>query len=239
MTTVSAISRLQARRLVVWLRALTLRTLAMFAAAVLASLLFAVIAAFVRAGALDRLDARVELAVHRLDSGLADAVLTTATWIGEDLVLLPALAVVIALALRHRRRAIALVLAVDAIAVIAAYSALKVMFSRERPRLFDKVALPTSYSFPSGHAMSAIGIYGAMAAALIALYPRSRRLVIPPAIALIIAIGVSRVYLGVHWPSDVLGGWLAGVPLLVASVHLIHRPLGRSLALPGTRPTGR
>jgi undecaprenyl-diphosphatase len=71
--------------------------------------------------------------------------------------------------------------------------------------------------------MSAIGIYGAMAAALIALYPRSRRLVIPPAIALIIAIGVSRVYLGVHWPSDVLGGWLGGIPPLVVSIHLLHR----------------
>jgi membrane-associated phospholipid phosphatase len=214
-----------------WLGALTLRSLALFGAAVLASLLFAAIAAFVRAGALDRLDARVELAAHRLDSGFADAVMLAASRIGSNAVLLPALAGVIALALHHRRRAIALVLAIDAFAVIAAYSALKVMFSRERPQLFDKVALPTGYSFPSGHAMSAIGIYGAMAAALIALYPRARGPVIACAVALIAAIGVSRVYLGVHWPSDVIGGWLAGVPLLVASAHLIHRPL--------PRPTGR
>jgi undecaprenyl-diphosphatase len=98
------------------------------------------------------------------------------------------------------------------------------MFSRERPRLFDKIELPTDYSFPSGHAMSAVGIYGVVAAALIALYPRARRPVIAAAIALIALIGLSRIYLGVHWPSDVIGGFLGGVPPLVVSVHLIHHP---------------
>jgi membrane-associated phospholipid phosphatase len=97
------------------------------------------------------------------------------------------------------------------------------MFSRERPRLFDKIALPTGYSFPSGHSMSAMGIYGVIAAALIAMYPAARRPVIAAAAVLIAAIGVSRVYLGVHWPSDVLGGWLGGIPPLVVSVHLLHR----------------
>jgi len=107
--------------------------------------------------------------------------------------------------------------------VIAAYSLLKVMFSRERPRLFDKVALPTDYSFPSGHSMTAMGIYGVIAAALIALYPAARRPVIAAAVLLIATIGLSRIYLGVHWPSDVLGGLLGGVPPLIVSVHLIHR----------------
>jgi undecaprenyl-diphosphatase len=71
--------------------------------------------------------------------------------------------------------------------------------------------------------MSAIGIYGVIAAALIALYPRARRPVIAAAAILIGLIGLSRIYLGVHWPSDVLGGFLGGVPPLIASVHLIHR----------------
>jgi len=147
----------------------------------------------------------------------------TATRIGSNAVLLPALAVVTALAIHLRRRVVAIVLVIDAAAVICAYSLLKVMFSRERPELFDKVALPTGYSFPSGHSMSAMGIYGVIAAALIALYPRARRPVIAAAAGLIALIGVSRIYLGVHWPSDVLGGFLGGVPPLIVSVHLIHR----------------
>ncbi|TMQ16394.1 MAG: phosphatase PAP2 family protein [Deltaproteobacteria bacterium] len=206
-----------------WLRALTLRTLALFALAFVASIAFAVIAAEMRRGALDPVDRAVELAVHRLDSLPADLVAMTATRIGSNAVLLPALAVVTALAIHLRRRVVAIVLVIDAAAVICAYSLLKVMFSRERPELFDKVALPTGYSFPSGHSMSAMGIYGVIAAALIALYPRARRPVIAAAAGLIALIGVSRIYLGVHWPSDVLGGFLGGVPPLIVSVHLIHR----------------
>jgi membrane-associated phospholipid phosphatase len=208
-------------RAVRWLGALTLRTLALFAIAVAASVAFVVIAAEMRRGTLDALDASIELAVHRLDSAAGDAVMKTATLIGSNVVLLPAVALVALLAIRLRRRAIAIVIVVDTIAVICAYSALKVVFSRERPRLFDKIALPTDWSFPSGHSMSALGIYGVIAAALIALYPGARRATLAAAIALIAAIGLSRIYLGVHWPSDVLGGFLGGVPPLVLSVHLI------------------
>jgi undecaprenyl-diphosphatase len=210
-----------------WLRALTLRTLALFGLAAIASIGFAVLAAAVRAGALDQLDTAVELAIHRLDSAPADAVMRAATTIGSNLVLLPAVAAVTALAIHQRRRAVAVVLVIDSAVVIAAYSALKVMFSRERPQLFEEIALPTGYSFPSGHTMSAIGIYGAIAAALIALYPRARAPVILAAVVLIAAIGLSRIYLGVHWPSDVVGGLAGGVPPLVASIHLIHRPPAR------------
>lgn len=214
-------------RVMPWLRALTLRTIALFAIAIVASVLFVVLAAEVRHGALDRLDTAIELAVHRLDSLAADVVMKTATGIGSNLVLLPAVALVTALAVHRRQRAVALILVIDTIVVIGADAVLKLVFSRERPRLFDKIALPTDYSFPSGHAMSAIGIYGVIAAVLIALYPRARRPLLASAVLLIGAIGLSRVYLGVHWPSDVVGGLIGGVPPLVASVHLIRRRRAR------------
>ena len=220
----SAPGRRVLRRIRPWLRALPPRRLALFGAAILASIAFVIVAAEMRTGALDRLDRAVELAIHRLDARPPDLAMETAAQLGANAVLLPVVALVTALAIRMHRRAVALILVIDTIVVIAAYSLLKVMFSRERPRLFDKVALPTGYSFPSGHAMSAVGIYGVIAAALIALYPRARRPVIATAIALIAMIGLSRIYLGVHWPSDVLGGLLGGVPPMVVSVHLIHHP---------------
>jgi undecaprenyl-diphosphatase len=215
------------RRIRPWLRALPPRRLALFGAAIIASIGFVILAAVMRAGALDRLDRAVELAIHRLDARPPDLAMEAAAQLGANEVLLPVVAAVTALAIRMRRRAVALILVIDTVVVIAAYSLLKVMFSRERPRLFDKFELPTGYSFPSGHAMSAVGIYGVVAAALIALYPRARPPVIATAIALIALIGLSRIYLGVHWPSDVIGGFLGGVPPLVVSVHLIHHPARR------------
>jgi membrane-associated phospholipid phosphatase len=204
-----------------------LRAFALFAIAIVASVAFVVIAAEMRSGALDRLDVTVELAIHRLDSAPGDVVMKTATLIGSNVVLVPAVALVTLLAIYRRRRTIAIVLVTDAIVVIAVNSALKLMFSRERPTLFDKIALPTDGSFPSGHSMSALGIYGVVAAALIALYPQARRAVIVAATLLVATIGFSRVYLGVHWPFDVVGGLLGGVPPLVVSVHLIHRRRAR------------
>ena len=54
---------------------------------------------------------------------------------------------------------------------------------------------------------------------------------IATAIPLIASIGLSRIYLGVHWPSDVLGGFLGGMPPLVVSIHLLHAPR-REVATP-------
>ena len=109
--------------------------------------------------------------------------------------------------------------------------ALKHVFERERPHLFDKLAIPTDYSFPSGHSMSAVGVWGVIAAVVIHLYPRHRTAVIATAIPLILSIGLSRIYFGVHWPFDVLGGFLAGTPPLLVSVHLLHAPR-REVATP-------
>jgi membrane-associated phospholipid phosphatase len=218
--------RLHARTMS-WLRALTPRTFALFGLAFVASVAFVVIAARLRTGALDQFDVEVAVAIYQLDSPIGDVVMKLASLIGANVVLVPVVAFVTLLAIRHHRRAMAIVLAIDTAVVIAVYNLLKVMFARERPALFDKISMPTDYSFPSGHSMSAIGIYGVVAVALIALYPRSRKPVIAAAVLLITAIGFSRIYLGVHWPFDVIGGLLGGIPPLVVSAHLIHRRQGR------------
>src|SRR5436309_2355189 len=105
-------------RAIRWLRALTVRGIALFALAIVASVAFAVIAGAMRRGALDRFDTEVELAVHRLDAPACDVVMETATVIGSDAVLLPVLVAMIALAAHRRRRKIAIVLAIDAAVAI-------------------------------------------------------------------------------------------------------------------------
>ena len=211
------------RRALRWLRALTLRTFGMFALALVASLAFVVIAGALRRDALQHSDITIELAVHRLDSALLDVIAKTATFIGSNVIVLSLAGLVTFLAIRHHKRVAAVVMLVDALVVEISDGLLKLAFHRERPRLFDKIALPSDYSFPSGHAMDAMGVYGVIAAVLICIYPDAKKPIAISAGVLIALIGLSRVYLGVHWPSDVLAGFLGGIPFLVASVHLIHR----------------
>ena len=166
-----------------------------------------------------------------LDSKPGDVWAYTASFIGSNVVLIPVIALLAWLALRRRHYEAAIVLVVDAAAVMIGNIALKHVFARERPHLFDKLAIPTDYSFPSGHSMSAVGVWGVIAAVLIKLYPRHRTAVIATVIPLILSIGLSRIYFGVHWPFDVIGGFLAGTPPLVVAVHLLHRPK-REVAAP-------
>jgi undecaprenyl-diphosphatase len=91
---------------------------------------------------------------------------------------------------------------------------LKVLFARARPEaFFDYYPAPTSFSFPSGHALTATCFFGGIAV-LVSHRMESRMgqiLVWLVAIALILLVGISRIYLGVHYPTDVIGGFAVGI----------------------------
>ena len=89
----------------------------------------------------------------------------------------------------------------------------KEFFQRTRPSFWDSIAPETSFSFPSGHAMCSM----ATAAALVVLFRRSqwRNHVTVIAGFCVLMIGVSRPYLGVHFPSDILAGWTAALAWVV------------------------
>jgi undecaprenyl-diphosphatase len=95
---------------------------------------------------------------------------------------------------------------------------LKFSFARVRPASFFDYPLPGSPSFPSGHALYAASVFGGLAVLLTA---RIRSLLLQiaiwlVAISLILLVGLSRVYLGVHYPSDVLAGYAIGVVWVTA-----------------------
>ena len=211
-------------KLLRWAKALTLRTFVLMVIAVVASGGFLAIARMLKNPAFDKADGAIELFIHHhMDSPIGDVWAKTASFIGSNAFLIPTIVLVTALAVMRHHRVAAVVLVTDAIFVIVVDQVLKVMFERARPQLFDKIALPHDYSFPSGHSMSAVGVWGVIAAVLIALYPAWKREIVALAVLLIASIGLSRIYLGVHWPFDVAGGFLGGIPPLVVSVHLIHR----------------
>jgi undecaprenyl-diphosphatase len=101
-------------------------------------------------------------------------------------------------------------------------SLLKHLFERARPDLF-RVVEATGYSFPSGHAMISLCFYG-MLAFLIARNINSlsgRLVIISLTVLLVAAIGISRIYLGVHYPTDVVAGYTAGAMWLFCCISFL------------------
>lgn len=122
------------------------------------------------------------------------------------------------------RRADALVVFVGAVPILAGIF-LKEAVGRARPDYLIIGSEPTSLSFPSGHALFAM-VFGGLLIVLAGdiIRPVKVRRAIQIGLALLIlAIGASRVYLGVHYPSDVLGGYLFGAMALLGLVWLRNR----------------
>lgn len=199
------------------------RSLILFTIALAATFAFLVIADELREGDLDDIDTQIAIAVHQHQSSFLDIVMIMFTKIGTGPVLLAAVAAVSFWAYKRGRHSYILILAANVVVAMAVTPVLKAIFARARPTLFEVIKRPDTYSFPSGHSMSAVVIYGSLATVIIALRPAAKLPITIATGVLMLGIGFSRVYLGAHWPMDVLAGWASGVPFLIATVHIIHR----------------
>jgi membrane-associated phospholipid phosphatase len=112
----------------------------------------------------------------------------------------------------------------------------KLLIARPRPPGDPLVGAP-GYSFPSGHTLNSTVTYGLVA--LVAWRSRLplpvRRVLVVALVVLIVLVGLSRIALGVHYPSDVLAGWLAGTAIVATVVVLTRRPVADR---PPDRPSG-
>ena len=133
---------------------------------------------------------------------------------------IPSAAVVLAL-LALRRPAASLVLTIGLLALLGS-DVLKELVNRPRPDDVLLVPRPESLAFPSGHSAYAMvlcgfafWVVGSLAAPVLL-----KRVLQALLVAVILAMGASRVYLGVHWPSDVVGGYLWGITVLIVVAAL-------------------
>jgi undecaprenyl-diphosphatase len=151
---------------------------------------------------------------------------------GVAVLTLVTIAVALFLWMARRPRSVALlVVAVGGGEILSLV--LKHGFARPRPDLVPHGSLVYTSSFPSGHSMMSAVVYLTLGALLARVLPRRRMkaLVIACALGATALTGVSRVYLGVHWPTDVLAGWAMGASWavacwLVADALDRHRPRG-------------
>ena len=162
---------------------------------------------------LSALDLRILTGIHAHDTPLLTQLAFTLTFIGSPLLLVPtvSLAALILWIRRFRRDAVFLLLGLGGSGLLDA--ALKLHFKRVRPDVPWAFVAEHSFSFPSGHSVGAVVLYGTLTY-LLWSHLRTvwlRAVVITTALLLVIGIGLSRVYLGVHYPTDIAAGYAVGL----------------------------
>lgn len=118
--------------------------------------------------------------------------------------------------------------AITAVCSTVIYKLVKMAFARPRPDLAVRIIEQGGFSFPSGHSMNSLVVYGLLIY-LVRRYCKDKKKanVLTAFLSLLITfIGLSRIYVGVHYPTDVLGGWSLGLVVLMIAIIIIERIKG-------------
>ncbi len=212
----------------------------------LAALVFAALAVWALAGVAGNLSGETLRGVDRGvllwvggNTPALDGPMRAVTTLGYYRVVLPLLVLAAAGFYLGGRRLSALFLGLATTGGMVLTTTLKAAFGRARPELFDSGYVASFYSFPSGHATVAVAFYGTLTLLVAFGLDGWRRWCVTAAgLMLVLSIGFSRLYLGVHYPTDVLAGYLTAllwVASLVAAYGLWRRLVGGAPRNPGLR----
>ena len=182
---------------------------------VIGLVVFGSLAVEIRGQELNALDSIATPFLHDRASPIRDFIMMAATFIGSDYVILPVLGVALALLVRkgHVRESVFLGVAVGGSAMVNWI--MKLTFQRPRPKLPWANVLP-DYSFPSGHTMNSFVLFVGLALLAWAFFGRRiGSLSLAVALGLVFLVGTSRIYLGYHYFTDVIGGAAAGLVWLL------------------------
>ena len=179
-------------------------------------------------------DLRAAEAIHAAQSPIGIRIFVLFTNLGSPPVMatLAVAGVVTLFVTRHRLLAYIWAMAAGGGAILD--WVLKLLVHRGRPEYATAYLHRASYSFPSGHAMGSVIGFGMLAFAVAharALSRRARQRLYAGAAVAAFLVGLSRVYLGVHFPSDVVGGWAAGAGWLSLCITAYHLVTGRARSL--------
>jgi undecaprenyl-diphosphatase len=142
------------------------------------------------------------------------SVMKVLSWIGKDYMRAVIVAPVVVALVRARSHRRLYAFAASILGGVLLVQALKAVFRRARPSDIDVLSSAHGYSFPSGHAMGAMLLYGSLAYVVYFSMEHHRRLrvlAVTLCVLMILTIGASRIYLGVHYLSDVIAGFAAGL----------------------------
>ena len=183
------------------------------------------------AGRADRYDDVIMQAVHTIDNAPMHNVMHAITQLGTHAAISTAAGLTAIAMFRKGHANDAWTVIVSTGGAMAINTILKNVFQRQRPlEMARRIALPDSHSFPSGHSLLSAATYPIVAHHLVQASPIATQSVVHTLAGLtILSVGFSRVYFGVHFPSDVLGGFAAGFGWL-GLTSLSHTLLERGAA---------
>lgn len=174
------------------------------------------------------IDTPLLLQIHHWANPVLDQLMLGITRLADPEVVVIVVAISLGWLVQRRQWRSAVMLIFTCLGALMLNQGMKSAFTRPRPLLWPRLIEETSYGFPSGHALGSIVLYGLLAYLLVRRYPRQGRLVYGIAIVLIGAIGFSRLYLGVHYPTDVLAGYVVGWLWLTLCILMLNAHRGQS-----------
>lgn len=190
--------------------------------------LFIVIAHFIGNGKIDRFDFPIIEFVQGFETPLLTAFLKTLTWIGSAYGVVPITVIICAiLFFRMNEQITAVFFAFSIVSTIILNALLKLYFIRERPEIYRLMDIG-GFSYPSGHTMMAFSLYGMLVYVTWHHLKQtsSRVVVIALAAFMAFSIAISRIYVGVHFPSDIVGGIAASIcwlTIIITAFHILNR----------------
>lgn len=185
-----------------------------FAVFLIGSVGFIALADEVRDGETQQVDEAVLQSINAQSSPFLDTFFIVTTQLGGVAgIIIITLGLIAILGIRKSYRK-ATLLAASVAGAAALNIAFKYIFERARPDLWEQLVIETSFSFPSGHAMASSAL--AFAVMVIAWNTRYRWFAIAGGGLFVLVVGVSRLYLGVHYPTDIVAGWLLSAAWVAA-----------------------
>ena len=166
-------------------------------------------------------DKTILLWIHSFANPTLDIIMHAITRLNDPNVVSIVAGVAFTLMLWKRCYPEAKIFVIDCIGGVVLSYGLKSVFGKSRPDLWQSAIEEVSFSYPSGHALGSTVLYGFLAYLFATRFPQFSWLIYLFAVILIGAIGLSRLYLGVHWPTDIIGGYGIGFLWLTFCITML------------------
>jgi membrane-associated phospholipid phosphatase len=161
--------------------------------------------------------------LHQFANPQLDRVMLFFTALGDPYTVVTIFLITIAWLSFKRRYADAIRFAILCVGGVVINQEMKLFFAKPRPELWQRLITDPTFSFPSGHATGSMVVYGFIAYILAKELYRYKRYIYAIAGIIIMAIGLSRLYLGVHYPTDIIAGYGIGILWLTTCLRLNFR----------------